>query len=66
MNEIDFNQLYLKSVEHEAGHMYYLVKFIVEEFFRMKFNYEAHSKTISKQKNFIANKCKNMVKELGL
>lgn len=65
LQSIDFDTIYPKSVEHEAGHMYYFVRFIIEEYARIKLTYIAKTKTLSNQKKFLRNKLKNEVKRYG-
>lgn len=65
LQNIDFDTIYPKSVEHEAGHMYYFVRFIIEEYVRIKLTYIAKTKTLSNQKKFLRNKWKNEVKRHG-
>lgn len=64
LQTIDFDKIYLKSKEHEAGHMYYLVGFIIQEFVRLKFTYIAKNVNLDKQ-NFLRSKYKHIIKELG-
>lgn len=66
LQNIDFDTLYINSDEHQDGHMFYLVKFIVEEYLRLHFNSVARTATVANQKIFLKNKYKNIVKELGL
>lgn len=65
LQNVNFDYIYLNSIEHESGHMYYLVRFIIEEFIRRKFNYIAKNETLENQKKFLRNKFKNIIKELG-
>lgn len=65
LQNIDFDTIYPKSVEHEAGHMYYFVRFIIEEYVRIKLTYIAKTKSLANQKKFLRNKLKNEVKRYG-
>lgn len=65
LQNIDFDTIYPKSVEHEAGHMYYFVRFIIEEYVRIRLTYIAKTKTLSNQKKFLRNRWKNEVKRHG-
>lgn len=66
LRNIDFDSLYTNSSEHQDGHMLYLVKFIIEQFLRLKFTSIARTATIANQRVFLRNKFKNIIKELGL
>lgn len=64
LHNIDFDHIYKNSHEHEVGHMFYLVRFIVQEFVRMKFTYIAKNLTLEKQ-NFLRSKFKNIIKQFS-